>query len=81
MSEEKVAESYGTYVKLYCPYDGCGVMNILYLGRMDDMSAPDVEGLECRVCGKGSWLHQSIKDDMGYGSIDEAYTTKGQGKI
>lgn len=72
---EPIADEWGTYSKMRCPH--CEAMNWVYLGRMEDITAPDREGMECWSCGKRSWLHWSTKSDMGYDSIDEAYVEKG----
>lgn len=38
------------YDKTYCP--NCKTLNWVYLGDMDDCSAPDVEGIICRSCNE-----------------------------
>ena len=38
-----------TYIDETCRY--CGKENLICLGRMDDMTAPDVEGFKCWNCG------------------------------
>lgn len=76
-----VADNFGIYVKMWCPHDGCGKMNYVYLGRMDDQTVPDREGMACWSCGKESWLDQHTKDDYGYESINEAYVEDGEETI
>lgn len=50
-----------------CPK--CGTTNRVEFGDMDDMSAPDVEGVECGKCGH-KWIFPEILEDSFWHSHD-----------
>lgn len=59
-----------------CPK--CEKVNYVDLGDLEDMTAPDVEIVECWNCGTKSWIDKSVSRDYGYESMDEGYEEKGK---
>lgn len=69
-----------TTLRCRCPH--CKKVNYLNLGDLNDLSAPDIEVLECWSCGKKAWiLDAETAACMGQGdSIDDFYSEKGEEK-
>jgi hypothetical protein len=59
-----------------CPF--CGIVNLVYLGNMDDQTARDVESFKCYKCGNFAWLGNY--DDTFFRDADtpESYFAEGE---
>lgn len=73
-SEALEAGFYATYAYLnaVCPY--CSKENNVYLGNLDDITAPDVEAIKCWNCSKKFWCPGSkdiAETNAGIGWKDE----------
>lgn len=78
LSKDKVCDLSGTYCSTLCPH--CKINNWVYLGRMDDCTAPDVEVLKCFKCKKRSWIDMNVRNEASYNgtTLDDAYAADGK---
>jgi phage FluMu protein Com len=78
LSQDKVCDLSGTYCWTLCPH--CKVKNWVYLGRMDDQTAPDVEAVRCHKCSKVSWLDSIIREEASINgtTLDDAFVKEGK---
>lgn len=81
MSEELVVKNFDSipYATCNCPHSGCGEKNYVYLGRLDDSTAPTVEAMECWNCERLSWLPDGKEEaEINETTLADAYVEAGR---
>jgi len=78
-NDPTVTNDSGTYIWCVCPHEDCGKKNWVYLGRMDDVTAPDREALRCWACDKLSWLSREVREESAIDGrrLEDAFDEKG----
>ena len=67
-----------TYAHLYAPCPYCDQENKIYLGNLDDITAPDVEAAKCWSCSKKFWMpsqKEISETNAGFGFSEEDVAT------